>query len=192
LYEGIENDSDLSNIKVLLARDIKSLANKNLSFGTRLIQNGEETFIIKDDNKSLSAFVNYLKIKKLVNDDKYETSDSDLKILKKYSKFESFGELLLDFISDNSKYSDDPTTYAYLDETYRRLSQLNSRARFKTESLTNLNALFNFGKNEISIDMSSFVNILQQDETLSELPKLTIKEFYNYYSKPFEQIYNED
>lgn len=208
-----KNDQLGDNVDVLLVRDITSLANKNLSFGTILKQNnGRRLFIVKYKEEGLLH--NYLKIQEQLKS--YEPDEEEQTrnqaILEKVNQtkgtknFKDFKELVTHFIQNKSKYSKSLVeVYEYLSDFCNNLLGYNQVTSFNNDQLNTLFRVSSIVKasdvtkksgQERSIKMTDLYYILKNiksdtftlnDETLKD-----IKTFKEYYSKILNQALNEN
>lgn len=208
-----KNDQLGDNVDVLLVRDIRSLADKNLSFGTILKQNnGRRLFIVKYKEEGLLH--NYLKIQeqlKSYDPDEEEQAKNEA-ILKTVNEskgtknFKDFKDLVIDFIQHKSKYSKSLVeVYKYLSDFCNNLLGYNQVTSFNNDQL---NALFRvssiiksfstdkkFGQQRsIKINDLYYVlkNIKSDIFTLNKETLKDLKTFKEYYSKPLNQILNDN
>ena len=197
-----------TNINVLLVKDIKSLADKTYNFGMRLIQNGEEIFIVKNSPSGIRSFKNYLKLYKELDSQKYEANDEDNKILdiinkRRKRKFNNFNELVLNFITDKDYFQKNHSdVYTYLDDFCNTLLGNLQKTRFNNDIL---NALYRVSSTKdygriLSLKWPQFINVIERlamkvtDDSGNTIIELDpeIKDFQEYYSKTLSEIKDDE
>ena len=158
-----------TNYDVLLVSGIKSLADKTYSFGTRLIQNGKELFIVKNSPSNLKIFKRFLELQKQVKD-KYEPSESDNYILnivnnKSKKKFNTFNDLVLSFITDKAYFEKQHSeAYVYLDDFCNKFLGYTQKKIFNNEPLNLLyrGATFSDYGKILTIRFNQFENVVKR------------------------------